>query len=192
MPKEKDLQEKAPSDTARANGAQSRGPISPWGKAKSAQNARRHGLASNHVVLPDEFHANYKFLLNGYIDRFQPQNPVEFELVTTMAAARWRLRRLVNIETGMYYNNLLDRRKDMDRERADMTNDDRLAWVFKRLTDNSQSVSMVVRYEGTLTRTHDRAFRQLEALRAPKKSPTTKRTQLLPSDAPATPAPSTI
>jgi hypothetical protein len=179
-------------DAARANCAKSTGPITPAGKSKAAQNARKHGLSAAHVVLPDESQTDYKFLLNGYIERFQPQNTVEFELVTTMAVARWRFRRLVNIEPGVLNHDIVTRQREMDTYRTGMTSDDRLAWVFRRLTDNSQSISMVVRYEGTLTRTHDRAFRQLDALRSPKKSPTTKQSQAFPPDAPATPPASSI
>ena len=117
---------------ARANAAKSTGPITPAGKSKAALNARKHGLSAAHVVLPDESQADYKFLLEGYIEQFQPQSTVEFELVTTMAVARWRLRRLVNIETGVLYHYVLTRQKEMDLYRASMTPDDRLAWSFRQ------------------------------------------------------------
>ena len=40
---------------AQTNGARSKGPVSPAGKRRSSQNATRHGLLSNHIVLRDEF-----------------------------------------------------------------------------------------------------------------------------------------
>ena len=173
----------------RANAQKSTGPISPTGKSQAAQNARKHGLLSRHVVLPGESQADYHFLADSYITHFQPQDAVEFELVTAMVAARWRLRRPYNFQTGVLHNQLTDRSEHMDREGM-TAYDDRLAYIFKQLTDSSHSLAMIVRYEGTLSRTHDRALRQLESLRS-KKTPATKRTQFSAPVAPPTPNPST-
>jgi hypothetical protein len=182
----------AQTDANRTNATKSTGPTSPTGKSRASLNSLKHGLSAKHVVLPDESETDYQFLLDGYIDQFQPENPVEFELVTIMAATHWRLRRLLNIETGVLFNKLEDARETMDDHRTDMTDDDRLAWVYSSLANHSQSVSMLIRYEGTLTRTYDRAYRQLATLRSPKKSPATKRSQFSALTPPPTPAEPTI
>src|SRR5271155_613333 len=90
------------SETARINGAKSHGPVTPEGKARSAANSRRHGLAAASIVLPGESAEDFQLLLADYIDQFKPQTGVESDLVETMAAARWRLRRLLAIETHQF------------------------------------------------------------------------------------------
>jgi len=52
----------------------------------------------------------------------------------------------------------------MDDEFTYMTAEDRLAWVFQRLADNNQSLSLLARYEGNLNRAFDPAFKQLNLL----------------------------
>jgi hypothetical protein len=41
------------SDTARANGAKSRGPKTAEGKEKSSKNSLKHGFTSRHSILLD-------------------------------------------------------------------------------------------------------------------------------------------
>ena len=81
------------TQSARANGAKSRGPATPEGRAKSSRNSLRHGLSAKSVLLPAESHEQFQLLLDAHIQQFQPANPVEMDLVEAMAVARWRLRR---------------------------------------------------------------------------------------------------
>jgi hypothetical protein len=57
---------------ARANGALSRGPITPEGKARSSQNALQHGLFSTSVVLATEDPEAFSALLQDYCDYTSP------------------------------------------------------------------------------------------------------------------------
>ena len=54
------------SQTARANGAKSRGPITPEGRAKSARNSIRHGLRAKSIVLTTESKEEFRSLLYSY------------------------------------------------------------------------------------------------------------------------------
>ncbi len=159
------------SDAARTNGAKSHGPITPEGQAKSSQNSTTHGLGAKSIVLPGESNEEYQFLLDGYVDQFDPQGVVELELVENMAAAQWRLRRIRSIETELLSTELVRRAEDIDAEFSGMAPDDRVAWVFQKLADHGQTLALLVRYEGTISRSHDRAFKQLRLLQSARNPP---------------------
>jgi hypothetical protein len=154
------------SETARANGAKSRGPVTPEGRATSSRNSLRHGFTAASVVLPTESQEDFQALLDSYTDQFHPQGGVEMDLVQTMAAARWRLRRISTIETTLLNNEMTSRAKECRRELHCPDDDARLAWVFRKLADNGQSLALLMRYEGTLNRSYDRAFKQLLLLQS--------------------------
>src|SRR5215472_10304635 len=84
---------------SRANGARSRGPVTPEGKKRSSINAIRHGLLANCVVLECEDPANFRALLQQHIDRLQPADEMEFGMIEEMVSAYWRMRRGWAIET---------------------------------------------------------------------------------------------
>ena len=164
------------SKTARANGAKSRGPVTPEGRARSSQNAVRHGLATRRsalppasVVLPAESAADFQRLLDSYLDEFAPASPVEVELVETMVAARWRLRRLAEIETTLLANEIQRSARyienDFDELNLEPEDADRLAYAFKDLSDG-RSLGLLIRYEGALSRSYSRAFKQLQILQS--------------------------
>jgi hypothetical protein len=155
---------------ARANGAKSRGPATPEGRAKSSRNSLRHGLSAKSVLLPAESHEQFQLLLDAHIQQFHPANPVEMDLVEAMAVARWRLRRIWAIETSLLGHELERRAEDMDEEFTEMSSEDRLAWVFQKVADNHQSLSLLARYEGNLNRVFDRAFKQLNLLKSQRQN----------------------
>jgi len=163
------------SDTARANGAKSHGPATPEGRARSSQNALRHGLATRaaslppmSIVLPEESPADFQRLLDSYLDEFAPTSPIEVELVEAMASARWRLRRLANVETTLLTNEMETSVDDLARFFAGVDREtdaeDHLAYAFKRLAGGA-SLHLLNRYEGTIGRSYARAFKQLQLLR---------------------------
>src|SRR6185436_5132030 len=51
----------------------------------------------------------------------------------------------------------------------DPSDDDRLAYTFKKLADNSQSLALLIRYEGALQRSYDRSFKQLHLLQSARR-----------------------
>ena len=77
---------------ARTNGALSRGPKTPEGKARS-RNAVRSRRLTDGVVLGQESREAFQELFNFHVDCFSPLDDVEMGMVEEMASAYWRLRR---------------------------------------------------------------------------------------------------
>jgi hypothetical protein len=87
------------SEAARINGAKSKGPVTAEGKARSSQNALKHGLTAENVVAAGEELTDYTDLLEAYIEQFEPDTQMELDLVESLAATRIRLRRAIAVET---------------------------------------------------------------------------------------------
>ncbi len=85
---------------ARKNGAQAAGTKSPEGIKKSSMNALRHGLTGKALVLTNESESQFNALMQSYIDRFQPEDDVEMDLIDQIVAAQWRLRRIWCMQTA--------------------------------------------------------------------------------------------
>jgi hypothetical protein len=80
----------AQKNASKQNGAKSRGPTTPEGRARCAQAARKHGRYAASLVLPNESESRYRAILDGLNRAFQPANFFESALVAKMAAAHWR------------------------------------------------------------------------------------------------------
>lgn len=95
---------------SRQNGARSRGPSTAEGKARSSQNATKHGLTARAaIVLPlVERAEDWSAHLAGFVSAMQSVGAVEQELVERMAAITWRLRRVERVEAAMIAGKLLD------------------------------------------------------------------------------------
>jgi hypothetical protein len=153
------------SQTARTNGAKSRGPITPEGKARSSANSRRHGLTAS-VLIDGESDEHFQLLLADFMAQFQPQTAVETDLVEVMAIARWRLRRLLSIETNLFELEMVSRRKQINADFKGLDQQGRLAFVFQKLSDTGNSLALLIRYEGSLNRSYDKALKQLVQLQS--------------------------
>ena len=93
------------AESARVNGAKSRGPKTPEGKARSSRNALRHGLLSKRLspLQSDSGErVDYEHHLRGLIREFSPATATELNLVETLARDWVRLGRL-----GQFGDNLL-------------------------------------------------------------------------------------
>lgn len=84
----------------RTNAKKSSGPKSGAGKAVVAQNARKHGLLSRHLIIDGESQEEFDQLLYELTEEFLPVGLVEQALVERVGIAFWRQRRLVQAESA--------------------------------------------------------------------------------------------
>src|SRR5215469_11257172 len=85
-------------DSARANGAKSRGPVTEEGKAASSQNGIRHGLLAQAIVLEVESKDRFEKLHASLIAEFHRAPAAESTLVENKTIARWRHGRVLGIQ----------------------------------------------------------------------------------------------
>ncbi len=94
---------------SRRNGAKSRGPKTPEGKARSARNALKHGLCARQtVVLGDEDLAAFEALEAALMAELAPQGALQAVLARRIVAATWRLERAERIEAELFAHNIGD------------------------------------------------------------------------------------
>ncbi len=79
------------AEIARINGAMSRGPITPEGKAHSSRNGIRHRLTVRDPCLTAR-------RSQAHIDHFRPVTTYEFDIVDQLAAIARCIRRAESIE----------------------------------------------------------------------------------------------
>lgn len=148
------------AEIARSNGARSNGPITLEGKARSAQNSLKHGLNSSRVVLPHESQQDYDALEASILNRFKPADELEIELATEMAAARWRLRRIEEMEAAIFKKAIREQR---ELQGADADPEDVRDAAYAEVAE-SKTMRTLVRNQNQLRRAFDKAWRDLESL----------------------------
>lgn len=91
------MSELTKSEQARVNGQRSRGPVTAEGKARSANNAKKHGRyaisgpePSHPILLKCESGAAYQDLLHRLVQDLLPTNSIEMGLVREVCAIERR------------------------------------------------------------------------------------------------------
>jgi len=88
----------------RRNARLSTGPVTEEGKKRSRQNAVRHGLTAETVIIAVEDAEDYAAFEMAVTADYDAQTVVERELVLRLASLLWRLRRASAIEAGLFEN----------------------------------------------------------------------------------------
>ena len=141
---------------ARLNGAKSHGAITAAGKLRSSQNAIRHGLLADAVVLHNEDSNLFTQLLASLDDEFQPDTPSQRALVDKMAVALWRQLRIWTIEKESYRLEIQQQVLPGHSPAA------RAAIAFRRLHDESRALELLNRYDTRYDRQYARSLRLLQ------------------------------
>ena len=85
----------------RRNAMGSTGPKTNLGKQRASQNAVRHGLTAETVLVPLEDPDDYQAFELAVTADYEAETAVERELVLRLASLLWRLRRATSIETAL-------------------------------------------------------------------------------------------
>jgi len=153
---------------SRNNGAHSKGPVTPEGKAKASLNAITHGLHAVNPVLQTENPAEWETFLSGHVEEWNPLSLTEWDLVVNdLAGTKWRLKRLRTTETALMD---LETERVQDSVRKACARPDSAlliaaAWESLQSTGNL-ALDRLHRHETRLCRIIATAKSQLEALRA--------------------------
>ena len=164
----------------RANSANSTGPRTPEGKARSSQNARKHGFtATNFAVVRLEDLNEVANLLEDLVALYHPVNSQELFAVERIALAQQAILRAARLEAGFLSNCLgesLDTRGEfrppshsqvaveIETNQAQERNF-RLADGFHRLITQSNSFALLLRYQAQAERQYRRAIEEFERLK---------------------------
>jgi hypothetical protein len=160
----------ARSAAARANGAKSKGPVTAEGKARSAQNSRRHGILSSAFVLRNENPETLRELEEEYLEEWQPVGPTQAGLVAEMALCKYRQARIVAVEVAAW-----DLQMDKDADgigkefAAPPDNAVRSAIAFQNLANETRTLDLTSRYEARFHRQYMRALKELRTLQAERR-----------------------
>jgi hypothetical protein len=128
-----------------ANAQLSTGPRTNEGKARSAQNARKHGLTAQDLVIGPEDREEFEALLAGFQNDVAPQSVLQQTLFDELVTAAWNLRRIRRMETELCSHAATYQ---------DLLNDDDLQAKLDRLA----------RHKSRIERTFHRSLKELKAL----------------------------
>lgn len=168
--------------TSIENGAKSRGPVTDSGKARASQNAVRHGLSSRVVVLACEDEQKYEEMLREYYEHWQPANQPERDLVNDIAACRWRLNRIVALETALIDLEMDRGFEDFKKNFVRADEGTRCAVAYRSLTDESRTLANLSRHESRLRRAIEHATNQLRELQEQRKNSEQEKFQNEPAE----------
>ncbi len=172
----------------RQNAKKSTGPKSEEGKQTISQNAVKHGLYSNALILNSpnlkEDQSEYLNLVLDLEKELAPEGVLENTLVRTVANCIWRSRRVTLAETAQIERQLEDIDSDVrihiglssyiDQTEEELSEDDmrrlRKTCIGKNAIPNENIATNLLRYELRLNRELSRALKTLYRIQYHRKA----------------------
>jgi hypothetical protein len=165
----------------RANAARSTGPRTTEGKARSSQNARKHGFtASSFAVVRLEDLNEVANLRDDLVNLYQPVNSQELFAVERIALAQQAILRAARLEAG-FFSLCLGESFDTSGQfrmpmNSQLTEDIEVSQAqnrnyllgdgFHRLIRQNNSFALLLRYQAQAERQYRRAIEEFERLKA--------------------------
>jgi len=164
----------------RANAALSTGPRTPEGKARSAQNGRKHGFtASTFSIVRMEGLDEIAKIRADLIHVYRPANSQELFAIERMALCQQNMLRAARLESGLFTECLDHGIMDSDAPKVPFTEvlfqDEQLtreqnrnfalAEGFHRMTAQSPGWALFFRYQAQAERLYRRALQEFERLK---------------------------
>jgi hypothetical protein len=165
----------------RANAANSTGPRTTDGKARSAQNARKHGFAAAAYTVPRlEDIEEVAELRESAIESYKPANSQELFAVERIAITQQAMNRAARLEAGTFttcLNDVLNLRErplmEMDPEMygggepgREQVKNYLLAEGFRRSVGKSNVIHLSMRYSAQSERLYRRAVADFDRIKA--------------------------
>jgi hypothetical protein len=101
------------------NARRSTGPRTEAGRARSAQNARKHGLYARAPVVPGGETRAFNDWLAGWVDYHQPEGPAETDALGRAAYASWELKGCAAVRAAATEKRRRHAGRRYDRDQAD-------------------------------------------------------------------------
>ena len=155
-------------EAARRNGAKSKGPITPEGKAASARNGIRHGLAVRATVLPWESQDSAAELLAAFTQKYNPVDPAESHMVEMLAIHQWQHLRALSIQQGLLKNAESKTEDTFRKDFANADRDSRTAETFRHLVTKDSAFHLALRYAAEARRAFSAKVQGLKGTQAPR------------------------
>jgi hypothetical protein len=160
------MSSQAQIDANRLNAQKSTGPRTPEGRAAVRLNGVTHGLTASTLVLAGESESDFRALFDSLEAEHHPSTPTEELLVSQLAMASWRLRRLYHMEAGFLCVRLIDLEDTIKAKYHELDPGDRQAIVADRDAQGPNTLANLSRLEARIERSFYRALHELQRLRA--------------------------
>jgi hypothetical protein len=160
-------------NASRTNAQKSTGPKTPEGKARTAQNATKHGLTASATLITGEDPADFQLHREALLADLAPQGALQQLFAERIISLSWRLNRAVRIQDATMDAMIEEAVEQFDLdapfEPADMTPQEAQTAIGKAINDYGKTTATLERlflYEHRIEQSLYKALNQLEKLQA--------------------------